>query len=80
MNENVDNTDFRFFLEKSQNIVYICEKCKLMGAFLGGERFDIVFWKNKVDGTQKLGQTRKLPLKVVKPTIENRKNLENSNR
>ena len=68
------------FLKKSQNPAYIYEKCKLMGAFLAGERFNNVFWKNRVDGTQKLVQTWKLALKVVKPTIENRKNLENSTR
>ena len=66
------------FLKKSQNPAYICEKCKLMGAFLAGERLNSVFWKNRVDGIQKFVQTWKLALKVVKPTIENRKNLENS--
>ena len=51
-----------------------------MGAFLAGERCDSVFWKNKVNGTQKLRQTPKLALEVAKPTIENRKNLEFSSR
>jgi len=51
-----------------------------MGAFLAGERLNSVFWKNRVDGTQKFVQTWKLALKVVKPTIEIRKNLENSTR
>ena len=68
------------FLEKLQNLAYIREKCKLIAAFLAGERFDSVFWKNKVNGTQKLRQTWKLALKVAKPTIENRKNLEFSSR
>ena len=45
------------FLEKSENLAYICEKCKLIAAFLAGERSDSVFWKNKVNGTQKLRQT-----------------------
>ena len=35
-----------------------------------------VLKKNRVDSTQKFVQTCKLALKVVKPTIENRKNLE----
>ena len=68
------------FLEKSENLAYICEKCKLIVTLLARERFDSVFWKNKVNGTQKLRQTWKLALKVAKPTIENRKNLEFSSR
>ena len=31
------------FLEKSENLAYICEKCKLIAAFLAGERSDSVF-------------------------------------
>ena len=68
------------FMKKSENLAYICEKCKLIAAFLAGERFDSVFWKNKVNGTQKLRQTWKLALEVAKSTIENRKNLEFSSR
>ena len=71
-------TQICVFWKKSLNLAYICEKCKLMGAFWDGERFNSVFWKNRVDGTQKFVQTWKLALKVVKPTIENLKNLENS--
>ena len=76
MNENGDNTDLSGF-EKSQNPAYLCETHKLMLVFLAGERFDNVFGKNKIDGTQEFGQTWKLTLKVVKFTIENRKKLEN---
>ena len=68
------------FLEKSENLAYISEKCKLMVAFLAGESFDSAFWKNRVNGTQKFRQTWELALKVAKPTIENRKNLEFSSR
>ena len=56
----------------------VSEKCVVMLTNLAGESFDSVFWKNRVDGTQKFVQTWKLALKVVKPTIENLKNLENS--
>ena len=31
------------FMEKSENLAYICEKSKLMAAFLAGERFDGMF-------------------------------------
>ena len=31
------------FMKKSENLAYICEKCKLIAAFLAGERFDSVF-------------------------------------
>ena len=62
------------FMGKSENLAYICEKCKLMAAFLAGERFDSVLWKNQVNVLWKLA------LKVAKPTIENRKNLEFSSR
>ena len=31
------------FMEKSENLACICEKCKLMAAFLAGERFDSMF-------------------------------------
>ena len=55
-------------------------KVQVNGGILAGERFDSVFWKNKVDGAQKFVLTWKLALKVEKPTIENRKNLEFSSR
>ena len=80
LNENVDKKDLWVLWKISQNVAYVCEMCKLMLTFLAGKRFDNVFWKNKVDGTQKFGQTWKLALKLEKPTIENRKNLENSSR
>ena len=32
----------------------VSEKCVVMATYLAGERFDSVFWKNKVDGTQHL--------------------------
>ena len=66
------------FLEKSQNRGYVYEKCILTGTFLGGKSFDIVVWKNKVDGTQNLDITWKSAWEVAKPTIENRKYHENS--
>ena len=66
------------FLEKSQNQAYVYEKCILMGAFLAGKSFDIVVWKNKVDGTQNFDITWKSAWEVAKPTIENRKYHENS--
>ena len=65
------------FLEKSQNQAYVYEKCILMGTFLGGKSFDIVVWKNKVDGTQNFDISWKSALEVAKPTIENRKYHEN---
>ena len=40
------------FLEKSQNQAYVYEKGIWMLTFLAGKSFDIVVWKNKVDGTQ----------------------------
>ena len=58
------------FMKKSENLTYICERCKLIAAFLAGERFDSVFWKNKVDGTQNLTYNGKLMPKVVGPTSE----------
>ena len=64
------------FLEKSENLAYICEKCKLIGAFLAGERFDSVFWKNKVDGTQNLTYNGKMMPKVLGPTSEKNGKLE----
>ena len=55
---------------------YICEKCELRAAFLGGESFGDAFWKSKVNGTQNFVHGSKSTLKVAKPTIENRKNHE----
>ena len=48
----------------------VSEKCKLTGTFLAGERFDSVFWKNKVDGTQNLIHNGKMVPKVLGPTVE----------
>ena len=48
-----------------------------MGTFLGGKSFDIIVWKNKVDGTQNVDISWKSALEVAKPTIENRKYHEN---
>ena len=31
------------YVKKSENLAYISEKCKLIAAFLAGERFDSVF-------------------------------------
>ena len=58
------------FWRKSQNIMRVSQKCKLTATFSAGERFDNLFWKNKVDGTQKFVLTWKLALKVEKPTID----------
>ena len=66
------------FLEKSQNRGYVYEKCILTGTFLGGKSFDIVVWKNKVNGTQNFDITWRSAWEVAKPTIENRKYHENS--
>ena len=56
----------------------LLEKCILTGTFLVGKSFDIVVWKNKVDGTQNFDITWKSAWEVAKPTIENRKYHENS--
>ena len=42
MYQNVDNTDFRVFGEKSQNIMDVSEKCVVIGSNPAGERFDSV--------------------------------------
>ena len=68
---------FWSFGEKSQNIMCGSEKYKLTGSNSGEERFDSVFWKNKVDGTQNFDISWKSALEVTKPTIENRKYHEN---
>ena len=67
------------FLEKSKNQAYVYEKCELMLTFLAGKSFDIVVWKNKVDGKQNCDISWKSALEVAKPTIENRKYHENPN-
>ena len=46
------------------------EKCKLTASNSGEERFDSVFWKNKIDGTQNLIYNGKMMPKVLEPTIE----------
>ena len=68
---------FVCFLEKSQNRGYVYEKCILTGTFFGVKSFDIVVWRNKVDGTQNFDISWKSALEVAKPTIENRKYHEN---
>ena len=39
---------------KSQNVMDVSEKCVVTTSNVARERFDSVFWKNKVDGTQNL--------------------------
>ena len=57
----------------------VSEKCKLTSTFLAGERFDSVFWKNKVDGTQNLTYTGngKMMPEVLGLTIEKMENGKN---
>ena len=52
----------------------VSENNVVMLTNLAGERFDSVFWKNKVDGTQNLTYNGKLMPKVVGPTSEKKKN------
>ena len=55
----------------------VSEKCVLTGSNLAGERFDNVFWKNKVDGTQNLTYNGKMMPKVLGPTNEKMQNWKN---
>ena len=55
----------------------VSEKCVLTGSNLAGERFDSVFWKNKVDGTQNLTYNGKMMPKVLGPTNEKMQNWKN---
>ena len=55
----------------------VSEKCKLTSTFLAGKRFDSVFWKNKVDGTQNLTYNGKMMPKVLGPTNEKMQNWKN---
>ena len=55
----------------------VSEKCVLTESNLAGERFDIVFWKNKVDGTQNLTYNGKMMPQVVGPTNEKMQNWKN---
>ena len=55
----------------------VSKKCVVMLTNLAGERFDSVFWKNKVDGTQNLTYNGKLMPKVVGPTSEKMENWKN---
>ena len=55
----------------------VSEKCKLTATFLAGERFDSVFWKNKVGGTQNLTYDGKIMPKVLGPTNEKMQNWKN---
>ena len=64
------------FVEKSQNIMGVSKKCVVMLTNLAGERFDSVFWKNKVDGTQNLTYNGKMMPKVLGPTNEKNAKLE----
>ena len=52
------------------------EKCVVTASNLAGERFDSVFWKNKVNGTQNLSYNEKMMPKVLGPTIEKNGKLE----
>ena len=65
------------FSGKITNQACVYEKCILMGAFLAGKSFDIVVWKNWVDGTQNFTISWVSALEIAKPTIENRKYHEN---
>ena len=55
----------------------VSKKCVVMLTNLAGERFDSVFWKNKVDGTQNLTYNGKLMPKVVGSTSEKMENWKN---
>ena len=55
----------------------VSEKCVVTLTFLAGERFDSVFWKNKVDGTQNLTYNEKMMPKVLGPTNEKMQNWKN---
>ena len=48
----------------------VSKKCVVMLTNLAGERFDSVFWKNKVDGTQNLTYNGKMIPKLLGPTSE----------
>ena len=65
---------FWSFGEKSQNIMGVSKKCVVMLTNLAGERFDSVFWKNKVDGTENLTYNGKIIPEVLGPTIEEMEN------
>ena len=62
--------------EKSQNIMGVSEKCVVSASNVAGERFDSVFWKNEVDGTQNLTYNGKMMPKVLGPTNEKNAKLE----
>ena len=55
----------------------VSKKCVVMLTNLAGERFDSVFWKNKVDGTQNLTYNGKMMPKVIGPTNEKMQNWKN---
>ena len=55
----------------------VSEKSVVTLTNLAGERFDSVFWKNKVDGTQNLTYNGKMMPKVLGPTIEKMENWKN---
>ena len=48
----------------------VSEKCKLTGSNLAEERFDSVFWKNKIDGTQNLIYNGKWCQKCSDPQLK----------
>ena len=52
----------------------VSEKCKLMATNSGEERFQVLLYENKVDGTQNLIFNRKMAPKVPEPTIEKMEN------
>ena len=55
----------------------VSEKCKLTGTNSGEERFQVLLYGNKVNGTQKLKYDRKIAPKVPEPTIEKMENWKN---
>ena len=54
----------------------VSEKCVVTLTNLAGERFDSVFWKNKVDDAQNLTYNGKMMPKVLGPTVEKNGKLE----
>jgi len=59
--------------EKSQNLMSVSEKWKLTFRNSGEERFKMLLFENKVDGTQNLIYNGKMRSKVLEPIIEKRK-------
>ena len=55
----------------------VSEKCKLTASNSGEERFQVLIFENKADGTQNLIYNRKMAPKVPEPTIEKMENWKN---